>query len=123
MLHFCVSISCTVRQVVIFNWMGLPNKDTILQKLVVMIRAAEKVMDRQEPTFGHLVLLVRDVKGKAAEIEALVMDDEDTGGLSLGERKDAHERNIIREGLRDAFKSITVHTMHRPHPDISGERM
>lgn len=104
--------------------MGLPNKDTILQKLVVMIRAAETVMDRQdegESTFGHLVLLVRDVKGKVAEIEALVMDDEDTGGQSLEEKKDANERNIIRQGLRDAFKSITIHTMHCPHPEISGE--
>lgn len=103
--------------------MGLPNKDTILQKLVVMIKAAEKVMDRQdegESTFGHLVLLVRDVKGRAAEIEALVMDDEDTRGLSVAEGKDAHERNTIREGLRNAFKSIAVHTMHRPHPEISG---
>ena len=122
----CFEPSCTLCQVVIFNWMGLPNKHTILQRLVVMIKAAEKVMDRnneEESTFGHLVLLMRDVKGKVAEIEALVMDDEDTIGLTHDERKDAEERNTIRQGLKDAFKSITVHTMHRPHPEISGAWM
>lgn len=116
-----------LKQVVIFNWMGLPNKHTILQRLVVMIKAAEKVMAREEgdePTFGHLILLMRDVKkGKAPEIEALVMGDEDTSGLEHDDKKDARERNIIRHGLRDAFKSIIVQTMHRPHEDISGTYM
>lgn len=101
--------------------MGLPNKDTILQKLVVMVKAARKVMGRDDeegtPVFGHLILLMRDVKGKAAAIEALVLDDEETGGLT----NDAKERNTIRQGLKEAFKSIVVCTMHRPHPRIGGE--
>lgn len=88
-----------------------------------MIKAAEKVMAHEEggPTFGHLVLLMRDVKGKATEIEELVMDDEDVSDLAEhDDKKDAKERNIIRRGLKDAFKSITVRTMQRPHADISG---
>ncbi|CAN0363561.1 unnamed protein product, partial [Pylaiella littoralis] len=106
-------------QVVIFNWLGLPNKSTILQRLVVMIKAGKKVVGQQdegEPAFGHLVLLMRDVKGKAAEIEALVMDDEDVESLNFEDSKDILERNRIRKGLRTAFKSIIVHTMNRPHP-------
>lgn len=107
----------------IFNWLGLPNKNTILQRLVVMIKAGRRVMgreDEREPAFGHLILLMRDVKGKTAEIEALVMDDEDAGDLTFDDAKDVLERNRIRKGLRAAFKSIIVHTMNRPHPEIAG---
>lgn len=109
-------------QVVIFNWMGLPNKHTILQRLVVMIKAGEKVMARErgESAFGHLILLVRDVKGKAAEIEELGMDDEDTCDLKEDEENDANERNRIRQGLKTAFQSITIKTLHGPHADMSG---
>lgn len=112
-------------QVVIFNWLGLPNKNTILQRLVLMIKAGEKVAKRQNdggPTFGHLILLMRDVKKSAADIKALIMNDEDAGELKLEEAKDIMERNKIRKGLRAAFKSIDVHTMHRPHAEISGQR-
>lgn len=104
----------------------MPNKTTILQRLVMMVQAGEKVMERGdegEPTFGHLILVVRDVKGQAAQIEALVMKDEHTGNLACKDGKEVLERNEIRKGLRKAFKSITVHTMHRPHPDIEGDRL
>lgn len=91
-----------------------------------MIKAGKKVIGREdeaEPAFGHLVLLMRDVKGKAEEVKALVMDDEDAGGLKFDEAKDVLERNRIRNGLRAAFKSITVHTMNRPHPEIGGDNL
>ncbi|CAB1099151.1 unnamed protein product [Ectocarpus sp. CCAP 1310/34] len=89
--------------VVLFNWLGLPNKSTILQRLLVMIKAAEKVSRRKtkdEPIFGHLILVMRDVKQKAAEIEALVIDDED-GGLTHEDAEGVTERNLIRKRLGD----------------------
>ncbi|CAM9769507.1 unnamed protein product [Ectocarpus sp. 12 AP-2014] len=110
-----------VSKVVLFNWLGLPNKSTILQRLVVMIKAAEKVSRRKnkgEPTFGHLILVMRDVKQRAAEIESLIMDDED-GGLTHEDAQGVPERNLIRKRLRAVFKSMVVHTMHRPHPEIA----
>ncbi|CAM9855642.1 unnamed protein product, partial [Ectocarpus fasciculatus] len=108
-------------QVVIFNWLGLPNKSTILQRLVVMILAAEKVSRRKnegEPMFGHLILVMRDVKQRAEEVEALVMDNEDDG-LTHEDAEGVTERNLIRKRLRAVFKSVVVHTMHRPHPEIA----
>lgn len=64
---------------------------------------------------------MRDVKGKAAEIEALVLGDEETAdGLTNDANK---ERNTIRQGLKEAFKSIIVCTLHRPHPRIGGDHM
>ncbi len=112
------------RQVVIFNWMGLPNKHTMLQELVVMVKAAEKVLmeseDKSRPTFGHLIILMRDVDGKVAEVEELVLGHENTRNLKHEQKKDPMERNAIREGLVDAFESITFHTMPSPHRKISG---
>ncbi len=114
------SASCS--QVVIYNWPGLPNKDTMLQKLVVMLEAAKKVVrDEQQRPFGHLILVIRDVKRRAAEVEPLLLANEDTDKLADKELKCVSERNRIRQGLRDSFKSITVHTMPRPHPDIEGD--
>ena len=110
-------------QVVIYNWSGLPNKDTILQQLVVMLNAAEKIIteDEHERTFGHLILVFRDVTGKAAGIEALVLGEEGTGKLKFAEQRHVSERNRIRQGIKEAFKSITVHTMPNPHPSIGGD--
>lgn len=118
-------------QVVIYNWPGLPNKQTMLTDLVLMIHAAEMVVkdddgdeaesdDEGRPTFGHLVILVRDVEGKAAEIEDLVLGKERTRGLKLNEKTEVGERNMIRDDLKAAFESITFHTMPSPHPDITG---
>ncbi len=101
-------------QVVIFNWKGLPNKNTILQRLAVMTNAAEKVKrheDEGATTFGHLVLLIRDISGKAGDIEVQLLRDEES----------ATERNKIRRGLKKAFKSITVHSLPRPHEEIDGD--
>lgn len=109
-------------EVVIFNWSGLPNKDTILQQLVVMLNAAEKVApgNEHERTFGHLILVFRDVTGKAAEIEALVLGEEDTGTYPAGQIH-ISGRNRIRQGLKAAFKSVAIHTMPNPHPNIGGD--
>lgn len=96
----------------------------MLEELVVMVKAAEKVMmggeDESKPTFGHLIILMRDVDGKVAEVEELVLGQENTRKLKHDQKKDPLARNAIREGLEDAFQSITFHTMPSPHPRISG---
>lgn len=109
-------------KVVIYNWRGMPNRQTMLQELLVMIKAAEKVMagDRDaEPTFGDLIILMRDV-GDAAGIEKIVLGEERTRGLKYKEKKDMDERNVIRRGLKEAFRSISIHVMPSPHRAIEG---
>ncbi|CBN77626.1 GBP1, guanylate-binding protein [Ectocarpus siliculosus] len=110
-----------VSKVVIYNWMFLPNKTTMLQDLLVMVKAAEKVVNgegKREHAFGHLIILLRDVTGRAAETEAFVMGIEDTEDLSFEAAKDGAERNLIRTTLKKAFESITFHTMPSPHANI-----
>lgn len=99
----------------------------MLNDLVLMINAAEKVTkedhnhDEGKPTFGHLIILVRDVDGKAMDIKDLVLGEEATKGRTHKERVEMNERNMIRGALKAAFESITFHTMPLPHPDILGE--
>lgn len=108
----------------------------MLNELVVMTKAADKVLredkegghgdqngeanGEETPSFGHLIILLRDVQGKAEEIEDLVLGKEQTRGLKHDEKLEAGRRNIIREGLESAFESITFHTMPRPHLKIAG---
>lgn len=108
----------------------------MLNELVVMIKAAEKVLREDQegghgdqngeangeetPSFGHLIILIRDVEGQAKEIEDLVLGMEQTRGLKHEEKLEAGQRNLIREGLESAFESITFHTMPPPHLDIAG---
>lgn len=110
-------------QVVIYNWMSLPNKTTMLQELVLMVKAAEKVVNERKhvAAFGHLVILVRDVADKAEEIKAVVMGNEDTADLEWDAETAAFDRNRIRKRLKEVFKSIDVHTMPSPHPRIASE--
>ncbi|CAM9938236.1 unnamed protein product [Ectocarpus fasciculatus] len=108
-------------KVVIYNWMFLPNKNTMLQELLVMVKAAGKVVNsegKREHAFGHLIILLRDVTDRAAETEAFVMGIEDTEDVTFEAAKDGIERNLIRTTLKKAFKSITFHTMPSPHANI-----
>ena len=111
-----------------YNWMSLPNKNTMLEELEVMVQAADKVTtdnNQGQRHFGHLIILVRDVGGRerAEEVKRLVLDNEEAGPgrTRLPERRARDERNIIRDGLREGFASITVHAMPRPHPQCGGE--
>ncbi|CAN0363637.1 unnamed protein product [Pylaiella littoralis] len=111
-----------VSKVVIYNWMSLPNKNTMLQDLLLMVKAAEKVVDKGKyvAAFGHLIILVRDVAEKAKEIKELVMGYEDmAAGLSWNDEAAVSDRNRIRKRLQEVFESIDVHTMPSPHADIA----
>lgn len=94
----------------------------MLQELKVMIYAAEKVTGRKEGgnKFDHLIILLRDVDGREADIEELVLGIEDTDHLDLELQKDPTGRNSIRKALKFAFESIVVHAMPSPHPRIAG---
>ena len=96
----------------------------MLQELKVMIYAAERVTGRREggTKFGHLIILLRDVDGRAAEIEELLFGVEDTDHVPLDQQKAPSERNSIRRAVKFAFESIVVHTMPSPHPRIAGMR-
>ncbi|CAN0238010.1 unnamed protein product, partial [Ectocarpus sp. 4 AP-2014] len=118
-----------VSKVVLYNWMSLPNKNTMLEELEVMVQAADKVTtdnNQGQRHFGHLIILVRDVGGaeRAEEVKRLVLDNEEAGPgrTRLAQRRAQDERNIIRDGLREGFASITVHAMPRPHPQC-GDRV
>lgn len=124
-------MSCT--QVVIYNWMSLPNKHRMLEELEVMVQAADKVSahnNKGERDFGHLIILMRDVGGvemsesdRAEDVRRLVLDNEQAGAgrTKLADRRAMDERNTIRDGLREGFASITIHAMPRPHPDCGGD--
>ena len=115
-----------VVQVVLFNWLGKPNRTTMLEKLHLMVSATNK--DEREDThigwtdiFCQLVILVRDTSGpgKAEQIRKHLLDDEDIG-LSR-DRRSTTNRNTIRARLRSAFENVVVRTLPIPHPDITGE--
>lgn len=95
----------------------------MLQELVLMIKAAEKVVNNGEDnaTFGHLIILVRDVTEKAEEIKALVMGYEDMSGLKWDDERAVCDRNRIRKKIQEVFESVHVHTMPSPHPHIASE--
>lgn len=114
-------------QVTIFNWLGRPNKTTMLEKLELMVRATDSIIEHdgheggKGKVFGHLIILARDLSGpdRAEEIRELLLDNEDPG--SSGDRKGAANRNTIRDGLRSSFQSIIVRTLPTPHSHIEGE--
>lgn len=99
----------------------------MLEKLEVMVLATDKIKQQdgdggsfQDKVFGHLIILARDLSGpeKAEEIKELLLNDEDAGRSK--DRKGATNRNTIRAGLRNSFKSIVVRTLPVPHPRITG---
>lgn len=109
---------------IIFNWLGNPNKTAMLEKLKLMLMAADSVQQEdggKGKIFGHLIILARDLSGpgKAEEISELLLDHEDA--RSSGDRKGVANRNTLRDDLRRSFESIIVRTLPVPHPDITGE--
>ncbi|CAM9395147.1 unnamed protein product, partial [Ectocarpus fasciculatus] len=108
-----------ISKVVIYNWKGMPNKQTMLEELLVMVEAVDKVSPG-EATFGTLIILMRDVERGAEDIKDILMEEESTEGYTFKEKKLKEERNLIRRGLQAAFRSITVHLLPCPHQNIEG---
>lgn len=110
-------------QVAIFNWMGRPNKTTILDRLATMREAAMFVNEWQrDNAFGHLILLLRDVPNGEEQAHEVVFGKENPGGAgSVEEEQHIVARNKTRGLLHESFQTIRTVCMPQPHPDINGE--
>lgn len=107
-----------------FNWMGAPNKSSMLDRLGAMTHAAARIGRKQrENAFGHLVVLLRDVSPEEEDkARALLFDDEDGADADTDQEEDQlTSRNKTRAMLRLSFRSIRVWCLPRPHPDIHGK--
>jgi len=105
-----------------FNWMGIPNKATILDRLATMREAATFVNERQRgDSFGHLIVLLRDEPKREEEAHGLLFGKEDPE--SAGTQEEAQHmiaRNKARDQLQESFQTIRVVCMPQPHADIKG---
>lgn len=109
-----------------FNWMGAPNKSSMLDRLGAMTHAAAMIGRKQrENAFGHLVVLLRDVSPEEEDkARALLFDDEDAADADTDQEEDQlTSRNKTRAMLRLSFRSIRVWCLPRPHPDIHGKSL
>ena len=113
-------------QVVIFNWLGRPNKNTVLGELATMSEAATFINRGQRGNaFGHLILLLRDVQVNGEkEVYSIVFENEDSDGASTDEEATAmEERNKTRNLLKKTFETVRVVCMPSPHAEIGGRYM
>ncbi|CAN0316110.1 unnamed protein product [Ascophyllum nodosum] len=111
-------------KVVIFNWLGRPNKNTVLGELATMSEAATFINRGQRGNaFGHLILLLRDVQVNGEkEVYSIVFENEDSDGASTDEEATAmEERNKTRNLLKKTFETVRVVCMPSPHAEI-GDR-
>lgn len=102
--------------------MGRPNKTTILDRLATMREAAMFVNKCQRSdSFGHLILLLRDVPSGEEKAHNLVFGKENPD--SAGSRKEAQHivaRNKARDLLQESFQTIRVVCLPLPHADVNG---
>ena len=113
-------------QVVIFNWLGRPNKNTVLGELATMSEAATFINRGQRGNaFGHLILLLRDVQlGGEKEVYSIVFENEDPDDAGTDEEATAmEERNKTRNLLKKTFETVRVVCMPPPHAQIGGRYM
>ena len=77
---------------------------------------------QQADAFGHLVLLLRDVRFDGEkEVYSIVFENEELDDAGTDEAaRSIEERNKIRNLLHKAFKTIRVVCMPLPHADIDG---
>lgn len=102
-----------VTKAVLYNWKGGLEKNTILQRLGTLVKAASMIATSQETTsnstgkpFGHLHFVVRDWVDQRPEsltaVTKALLDEEE------GTDEELSLRNIIRRDLKDNFESITI---------------
>ncbi|CAN0253612.1 unnamed protein product [Ectocarpus sp. 12 AP-2014] len=110
-------------KVVIYNWQGLPNRATTLDKLSAMTYAASLLSpEEREDSFGHLIILLRDVSStqeQNAYDRIFEQEDETVPNTKAGDA--LKERNEKRKLLQQSFQSTRVCCLPRPHRAI-GER-
>lgn len=113
-------------KVIIFNWKGFPNKETMLQALELMAHASDKFTKEGSNMrkFGHLVILLRDLDGeeRRRDAEKLLLELEiPNANASFSETMGLDSRNRIRTHLQKCFLSLTVKSLPIPHPDVCCE--
>ena len=47
-------------KVILFNWKGGIQKNQILNELAILVEVANRVSSDSTPTFGHLIIVLRD---------------------------------------------------------------
>lgn len=105
-----------------FNWMGIPNKATILDRFATMREAATFVNECQrDDSFGQLIVVLRDVHKGEEEAHDLLFGKEDPE--SAGAQEEVQHmiaRNKARDQLQESFQTIRVVCMPLPHAEING---
>ncbi|CAM9969406.1 unnamed protein product [Ectocarpus sp. 12 AP-2014] len=111
-------------KVVFFNWLGQPNKTTMLDRLGMM-REAAATIDRSQrrDAFGHLIVLLRDVAEKyEKDAYSLIFDEEKDDCETDEAEEQMNLRNGIRRDLTKSFQSVRVCSLPLPHAEINGDR-
>eukprot|EP00050_Salpingoeca_kvevrii_P018039 m.70273 g.70273 ORF g.70273 m.70273 type:complete len:558 (-) comp7869_c2_seq1:2826-4499(-) len=113
-----------VTKVVLYNWKGGLEKNTILQRLGTLVKAASMIATSQNTTpnstgkpFGHLHLVLRDwakCDDEAAElVRKALFDDE------AGDDPELVMRNSIRAELKANFESMQIWLFPPPRTDAN----
>ena len=117
-------------KVVLFNWKGGPQVNSMLNNLATLVTAARRVAMEEEMAnpaaegdfvglFGHLHVVMRDQElvGTPEELRRKLFDNE------RGRTKAVSARNDIRNVLKDEFESLSVHFLPRPSGKVTVEDM
>ena len=97
-------------------------RNSILQKLELMMEAAAKIGEKRERkgAFPHLHIVCRDMDQDASKLQRTILDDEDHEDCDDDEgEQEAKRRNGLRSKLRVAFSSIGIWSL--PHPLPGGK--
>ena len=112
-----------VSKILMYNWKGAPNKHVMLESLLTLGEAAQRVhvgdraADGAKPIFGHLVVLLRDWHTTDNVYELLFGAEPDKGDDAV------KARNRARALVVGAFESITIRCLPFPGLDPSDSSM
>lgn len=93
---------------VIFNWKGLPNRHSMMDRLGTIAHAAGRIEPSQgTKALGHLIILLRDLGNREDEAREFILEGE-------------HCDRATIDLLKRSFSSIRVACLPTPHVDITG---
>mmetsp|Transcript_14601 Transcript_14601/g.19103 ORF Transcript_14601/g.19103 Transcript_14601/m.19103 type:complete len:972 (+) Transcript_14601:153-3068(+) len=109
-------------KIVIFNWLGRPNKAQMLDTLALLAHSAGQLAeDQSEQAFGDLYIVLRDCPSSEGVEDIIISPEDPSEGRSRNQIKSINERNEVRSQLQRSFRSINFCCMPRPHPDIENQ--
>eukprot|EP00937_MAST-01D_sp_MAST-1D-sp2_P003764 g3764.t1 len=127
-----VTPALLLSKVLLFNWRGAPEADTMLELLGVLADAAESINlpgddicsddegaedVREENIFGHLHLVFRDWTFESDTAARELLD------LEKPKSRSAKTRNTIRKTLKRVFTTITTWTLPVPVDNLQSTRV